>query len=781
MPKQSPSISPERLRRNDDMKEQQRTLFDDAVTEMPWDDPGESAVASIVFGKGVRGTFHYLIPEDLLDAVGPGKRLEVPFGRGNRTQVGYCVEVLWQRVSGRPLKSVRRVLDERALLSPAMLQLTAWIADRYLCDWGQVLDAVVPAGVRRQAGSRWRIFLRAAVGEADLASLKLTAKQRKVLEILTREDRSWDPRELAAASGCKEGVLQPLVRRGWVRKESIRVRDQELKPEVFARQSPLALTDEQRAARDAILEVLRSGKHGTILIQGVTGSGKTEVYVQAIEEVVSYGRQAVVLVPEISLTPQTLHRFRSRFAHVAVLHSHLTDVERARQWEWIASGRVQVVVGARSAVFAPTPHLGLIVLDEEHETSFKQEETPRYHARDVALQRAMLENIPLVLGSATPSLESWHGAQSGKYRLVKLSRRIEDRPLPAVRTIDLRAPRGKRGDKGAITRRLDAAVREALARGGQVILLLNRRGFATHIQCARCGHVVRCPDCDIALTHHRSDAAVVCHYCDYRVPAPSCCPECHFDGIRFSGLGTERLEAEIRARYPGVACLRMDADTMRSRGSHEKALDAFRRGEVRILLGTQMIAKGLDFPNVTLVGVINADTALHFPDFRAAERTFQLVTQVAGRTGRGDQGGEVWVQTFDPENPAILAAVRHDYEQFAGWELPNRQLMHYPPFAQVVRFVVQAVREQSARLAAQNLSERIRQGWSQASDGEALFRLLGPAPAPLAKLRGRFRYHFQIQTSHGERLREVIRAVMNDVKLPEEIAWTVDVDPIDML
>ena len=273
----------------------------------------------------------------------------------------------------------------------------------------------------------------------------------------------------------------------------------------------------------------------------------------------------------------------------------------------------------------------------------------------------------------------------------------------------------------------------------------------------------------------------MCHYCDYRVPAPTCCPECRFEGIRFSGLGTERLEAEIRARYPGVACLRMDADTMRSRGSHERALEAFRRGDIRILLGTQMIAKGLDFPNVTLVGVINADTALHFPDFRAAERTFQLVTQVAGRTGRGDQGGEVWVQTFDPENPAILAAVRHDYDRFAAWELPNRQALHYPPFAQVIRFIVHAARQEPARAAAETLAERIRQAWAHAASGEGLFRLLGPAPAPLAKLRGKFRYHFQIQTSEGERLRQVIRSVLNDIKLPEEIGCTVDVDPIDML
>ncbi len=763
------------------MQERQRTLFDDSPAMVPWDAPEEFPLAVVVFGQGAKGAFHYLVPQDLTGAASPGKRLVVPFGRGNRERIGYCVDVLWRAGDKGRYKSVCRVLDERSLLSPAMLQLTAWIADRYLCDWGQVLDAVVPASVRRQAGSRWRVFIRAAVSRGQFESLELTTKQCRVLEVLLESDRLWDPNELAAVSGCKLGVVQHLIRKGWIQKESVRIRTRNREESGFAPKPAFVLTEEQRAARDAILQVLRSGKHGTVLLQGVTGSGKTEVYIQVIEEVVSYGRQAVVLVPEISLTPQTLDRFRSRFAHVAVLHSHLTDTERARQWEWIASGQVQVVVGARSAIFAPTPHLGLIVLDEEHETSFKQEETPRYHARDVALQRARLENVPLVLGSATPSLESWHAAQRGEYTLVKLSRRIEDRPLPAVRTIDLRRPPGKRGEKGAITRRLDAAVRQALDDGGQVILLLNRRGFATHIQCPRCGYVARCPDCDIALIHHRSEATAVCHYCDYRTPTPARCPECHFDGIHFGGLGTERLEAEIRARYPGVACLRMDADTMRSRGSHEKALDAFRRGEFQILLGTQMIAKGLDFPNVTLVGVINADTALHFPDFRAAERTFQLVTQVAGRTGRGERGGEVWVQTFDPENPAILAAVRHDYDAFSAWEIPNRRSMHYPPFTQLIRFVVQGVRQETARLVAQALAERIQQAWASGPTESAAFRLLGPAPAPLHKLRGRYRYHFQIQTSVGEQLRGMIRTVLDEARFPEGVACTVDVDPIDML
>ncbi len=490
----------------------------------------------------------------------------------------------------------------------------------------------------------------------------------------------------------------------------------------------------------AILEVLNQRRHATVLVHGVTGSGKTEVYIQAIQEVIRFGRQAIVLVPEISLTPQTVRRFRTRFDHVAVLHSHLSDSDRHWEWQRIAGGEVQVVVGARSAVFAPVPNLGLVVLDEEHENSFKQETAPRYHARDVALRRAAQENIPLVLGSATPSLESWHRAQCGQYRLVEMPRRVLNRPMPAVGTIDLRDEFRSRTTRGAIHRQLHQAIGESLRDGGQVILLLNRRGFSTHIQCPSCGEVVRCPECEIALTHHRTEEIALCHYCDYQIPAPAACPSCQFAGISYRGLGTQRLEAEVRARFPGVRCLRMDTDTMQSRGAHERALDSFRSGEVKILLGTQMIAKGLDFPNVTLVGVINADTALHLPDFRSAERTFHLVTQVAGRTGRGEKGGRVLVQTFNPEHPAIQAAVRHDYHAFANGELPIRQMFSYPPFSTMARFVVRGPGEKATEQYAQVLGQALVAALDAENAGA---RVLGPAAAPFAKLRGKYRFQIQ--------------------------------------
>ena len=548
------------------------------------------------------------------------------------------------------------------------------------------------------------------------------------------------------------------------------------------REEALDLNSDQQQALDKIVASLDRREHETLLLYGVTGSGKTEVYIQAIEHIIGFGRQAVVLVPEISLTPQTRRRFRSRFDQVAVLHSHLSDAERHQHWRRIARGEVQVVVGARSAIFAPTPNLGLIVIDEEHDTSFKQDTIPRYHARDVALERARREGVPLVLGSATPSLESWQHAQQKQFQLATLPKRIADRPLPDVKVVDLRHEGSQR--RGSISRPLYKAMEQALAGDGQIILLLNRRGYSTSIQCPSCGEVVRCPHCDIALTHHRAAVRktaaeqAICHYCEYMIAAPDRCGECGFDGIRYAGLGTQRLEAEVRARFPQASCLRMDSDTMRKVGSHEEALERFRAGEVQILLGTQMIAKGLDFPNVTLVGVINADTALHFPDFRAAERTFQLVTQVAGRTGRSSRGGRVLVQTFSPEHPAIAAAVQHDYLRFVSQELPSRQQFGYPPAAEMLRLIVRGEQEGVTTAFCQELADRLQAAFPPASEG---LRLLGPAPAPIAKLRGKYRLHLLLIDSDRDRLRQVFRQATADVPAVPGVQWVVDVDPWSLL
>ena len=587
--------------------------------------------------------------------------------------------------------------------------------------------------------------------------------------------------ELCLAVECTSSPIKSLVTKKLIRSTNRRVFVGDPESVPVKREPAWPLNGDQRLALDAIEHALESAEHKTILLHGVTGSGKTEVYIQAIDKVVGFGRQAIVLVPEISLTPQTRHRFRSRFDRVAVLHSNLSDKERHGEWRRIAAGDVQVVVGARSAIFAPVPNLGLIVIDEEHEPSFKQDSVPRYHAREVAEQRALAAGVPLLLGSATPALESWQAAKDERYRLVSMPNRILDRPLPHVGTIDLRNEyRDRSGYRGGISRQLNQAIKVALADGGQIILLLNRRGFSTHIQCPACGGVVRCEYCEIGLTHHRDGDKAICHYCNYQKPAPTECPDptCRFENIRFGGLGTQRLEAEVRARFPSVPTLRMDSDTMQARGSHEEALRQFREGEVKILLGTQMIAKGLDFPNVTLVGVVNADTGLHLPDFRAAERTFQLVTQVAGRTGRGEKGGRVLVQTFNPEERAIMAACRHDFVGFANAELAERREFGYPPFSHVIRLIFrgesETMTEQFAELVSDNLESRFE------AEGVSV-RLLGPTAAPISKLRGKYRFHLLLQTQHREPACNVLRSVINSIKVPKEVQWVIDADAIGML
>jgi primosomal protein N' (replication factor Y) len=757
----------------------QRTLFEEPTEPWEVDDQAEQLVATVILAEGPEQEFDYLVPDALHDRIDAGKRVRVPFGKGNRAAVAYCVR-LEEKPAGRRLKAVEEVLDERNLLSPAMLRLTKWIADYYLCSWAAALATVLPAGVRTSAGTRLTTFLTLDPDfKSKLENEKVSAKQKVVIKVLASATAPMTAVELARESKCTTAPIAALRRKGVIRSQTTRLHVGQQTPVSIKREQHLVMNPDQHHALDAILETMRAKEHRTILIHGVTGSGKTEVYIQAIQEVIHFGRQAIVLVPEISLTPQTVERFRSRFGEVAVLHSHLTDAERHWHWQRIAEGKVPVVVGARSAIFASTPHLGLIVLDEEHESSFKQDSAPRYHARDVAIERAKAESVPLVLGSATPSLESWHKAQNGEYRLVEMPRRVLDRPMPMVGTIDLRIDKNRGSmTQGSIGRQLHSAIAQALETGGQVILLLNRRGFSTHIQCPACGNVLKCPHCDIALTHHRTQEIALCHFCDFEVPAPTSCPACDFMGIRYSGSGTQRLEAEIRARFPNVPCLRMDTDTMQGRGSHERAFAAFRAGKVKILLGTQMIAKGLDFPNVTLVGVINADTALHLPDFRASERTFHLVTQVAGRTGRGEKGGRVLVQTFNPDHPAIVAAVRHDYAAFAAGELPMRQMLKYPPFSSMIRLVIRGPVEITAQTFAKNLAEQFTAAL-KAESADA--RVLGPAPAPFAKLRGLYRYQIQIQGQDGEKLRTVVKKITTDMKPPDDVQWIVDVDPVDMM
>jgi primosomal protein N' (replication factor Y) (superfamily II helicase) len=733
-------------------------------------------VAEVVFNLPLEKPYTYSIPDSLRELLKTGMRIKAPLGRGNRSVIGYCVKIRQAESGLRKLKPIMEVLDAEPLLDDVMLTLTHWIAERYLCGWGQVLESVIPAGVKRRSGTRLvQSLTLSAEAETLIATAKLPAKQQTIVDVLRKTTGPVAATRLCELADCGPGPVNTLRKKGII--AAIRIRS-EVTGELMGSSEPiedLIMNSQQQNTLDAIVSALESGEHRTLLLHGATGSGKTEVYIRAIREVVSYGRQAIVLVPEISLTPQTIRRFRSRFKSVAVLHSHMTDSERHWQWQQIARGSIEVIVGARSAVFAPTPNLGLIVIDEEHEPTFKQDSTPRYHAREVARHRCMQEKVPLLLGSATPTLESWLRAVRKQDTLLSMPDRVAELPLPPVLIVDTRNdPRIGKGS--SIGRALFTAIGKALADKGQVILFLNLRGYSPTVWCRTCGSGVKCPDCDITLTWHRDRQEAVCHSCDYHIPAPENCPVCESPSVRYFGTGTQKLEEEVGTLYPKARVLRMDSDSMKKPGSHDEALEKFRHGEVDILLGTQMIAKGLDFPNVTLVGVIDADSMLNQPDMRAAERTFQLVAQVAGRTGRSSRGGRVLVQTTSPEDPSVVYASKHDFLGFASHELHQRKDSGAPPFSSVTRVIFRGLSEPQVNDTARTIADKLRK---MAKEVDPDVRILGAAPAPITRLRGYYRFHLQIAAPTQERVKIVWQRVENTLTLPEGVEMAVDVDPIN--
>lgn len=754
----------------------QQRLFEPDPPAWELADRDDLLCAQLVFNRPLDTPFDYYVPEEFRDKLKPGMRVRVPFGRGDRVIAGFCVGLSRPTTAGH-LKRIAGIVDASPLLSQPMLDLTRWIAEHYLCGWGQVLEAVVPAGVKNRAGTREQLLVRineeAWPGDPPV---ELPPKQAEVMQALQTAGRPLGIEQLARLARCGTGPITGLRRRKLLIAFSERTEAGDPEAEEFERTPDLNLNVEQQRVLNEILDALRRRSHQPFLLHGVTGSGKTEVYIRAIREVIGYGKQAIVLVPEISLTPQTIRRFRSRFDSVAVLHSHQTDSERHRHWQQIAAGKVQVVVGARSAVFAPTPHLGLIVIDEEHENSFKQDSVPRYHAREVAIERARREGVPLILGSATPTLEAWQRAQSGEFRLLQLMRRVAGLPMPPVVIVDTREDPVLKGGS-SIGRPLRNAMQQALADGGQIILFLNLRGYCPIVWCSACGQPIKCPHCDVSLTWHKETNQARCHSCDFTRDPPKQCPTCEKPGVRYLGTGTQRLEQEVRAKFPGVACVRMDSDSMRRPGSHDRALEAFRTGETRILLGTQMISKGLDFPDVTLVGVIDADTVLHQPDLRAGERTFQLIAQVAGRTGRGERGGRVLVQTACPQEAPIQFASRHDFLGFVRHELAHRKQMGYPPFESLVRIILRGPAEAVVGQAARELGEALQRRITEQS---LTARILGPAPAPVARLKDLFRFHMQLAAPQLATLQGLWRDCGAKHKLPANVELAVDVDPINL-
>jgi primosomal protein N' (replication factor Y) len=612
-------------------------------------------------------------------------------------------------------------------------------------------------------------------------------RQRDAYAFLEAAGSAADLSRLTGAEGFSRGVIAGLEEKGLVE-----LVDEEEFRDPFL-ETPAAVppdltpTADQRSVLEVLLAGLDADRPDPFLLQGVTGSGKTLVYIELLREALARGRSAIVLVPEISLTPQTVSRFRAHFGDlVAVLHSGLSDGERYDAWRSLARGDRRIAVGARSALFAPVRDLGVIVVDEEHDGSYKQSDAPRYHARDLAVVRAHAHGAVCVLGSATPSLESWHNARRNKFRRLLLPNRVGGGRLPQVQVVDLRRsePREERSRPGrgggVLSEVLVTAVDDRLARGEQVILLLNRRGYSSFVQCRECGDVEQCRNCSISLTYHRVTARIVCHHCRYDAPAPQRCPRCGSKDLSFRGLGTEQVERIAAEAFPNARIARMDVDTTGGKWAHQKILERVERGEVDILLGTQMIAKGLDFPRVTLVGAVNADVGMHLPDFRASERTFQLLSQVAGRAGRSSLGGEVFIQTSLPDHYAIRAAVAHDFEAFAERELTERARPAYPPHVRLLNAVISGVDQRLTASAAEQAA-----AWARArlaAPGAPDVEVVGPAPAPIERLHGRWRWHFLLRSASARGLGTLARALAEQFRLPPgDLRFALDRDPVSLL
>jgi len=786
-------------------------------------------IARVCLEIALRKEFDYVIPAELTGKVDVGSRVQVPFGA--RKVLGVVTAVAEESARAR-LKPILKVIGAQTLVTPKVIKLANWIADYYCCAPELALKSVLPEVVRKEeAGWRERLYVRALPATGEFP--KLPKRQLAVWHLI-EERREISLTELLELAETTAATVRKLEDRGLVSITSeVSERDPYAREHILPTQ-PLALNPAQAKALASIKSALERNREGgspvedgkgrlvsTFLLHGVTGSGKTEVYLQAIAHALAQGKGAIVLVPEISLTPQTVERFKARFSSgklqtlVAVLHSHLSAGERHDEWHKIRQGRARIVIGARSAIFAPVDPLGLVIVDEEHEHTYKQEEAPRYHARDVAIVRGQMEPAVVVLGSATPSLESYHNCQKGKYTLLELPERVDNQKLPQVRVVDLR--QAARDGKGPpiFSNQLKEAITQRLERGEQTILFLNRRGYSTALECTQCGYVANCPNCSLSLTYHRVEQKLRCHLCGHLEPVPTVCPneKCRNPQIRYTGLGTQKVEDVLGKLFPQARVRRMDADVMKRKEDYRKVLGDFRTGKIDILIGTQMIAKGLHFPNVTLVGIIFADMALHQPDFRAGERTFQLLTQVAGRAGRGEVEGEVFVQAFTPFHPAIQYARRHDFVGFYEQELEFREQLKYPPAARVALLTLKGRNEEKVKFTAEHVRQelgRLQTGPAveanakNASEAATLFDsmppaaspvakpgpvaaspfrdliIAGPAPAPLLRAETFYRYQLMLRTRAMSRLSRALAGITAGLSLPGDVTLTVDIDPVNL-
>ena len=737
--------------------------------------------------------FTYEIPAGM--ELSPGHRVLAPFGAGNKPVEGFVLEITQTfEEEGVRLKSVIKALEPYTALTGEQIALAYWIRDSYHCLLVDALRLMIPAQLRGGRVKEKRmstVTLAPGMDAAEaLASLKKkdgTSRapiQSEILELLSSAKAPMSTADIAAFVPGASGAIAALVKKGLLAQEGyVTFRDPFGKGKISP-SAPMEMTSAQKNSLTGICDMM--GKRaGTCLLHGVTGSGKTEVYMQAIACAIAEGGRAIVLVPEISLTPQAMDRFRSRFGErVAVLHSRLSPGERYDEWRRIRQGRVDVVIGARSAVFAPLENIRLIVVDEEHEPSYHSEITPRYGAAEVAARRAALTGVVLVLGSATPSVATYRRAKAGRYTLLELPERINESPMPEVKVVDMRRE-FLSGNNGIFSAALYEELSHCIASGEQAILFINRRGYSTFVSCRGCGYVMKCPDCDVSMTYHKIENAMKCHYCGRVARIPEKCPQCGKPYLKYFGVGTQQVEEQLIKSFPGVRALRMDLDTTRTKNAHYEIFSSFSGGDAQVLIGTQMIAKGLDIPNVTLVGVIAADSTLHIPDYRSAERTFQLITQVAGRAGRADKPGKVVIQSYTPEHPVIEYASRHDYKGFYEYEIAVRRAALFPPFSLFARVLFTGEDEDALYRMSEDFTAGLREALSdaltkQGADPRELLFIFA-SPAPIRRKQGQYRYQTLLKLARTKHTAAAVRVLYAyyDEKRPNE-AQGVEINPQDM-
>lgn len=814
-----------------------------------------SKIASVVICNSTRQfdrEYHYKIPGHLSGIIKPGIRVIVPFGRADRLKEAYVFQLL-DSTGMDELKEIRKVVDEKPVLSSQMLSLAAWMKDRYICTYSDVIKCMLPSGiglnslrivkfesgkeglkpnekvildaltdagneceynelqsrtgikgfskylkdlekagvisVHEEFSSRIRektvrvaylaLPVEEVVDEIENNRIK-KIQQIRVLEMLA-ENEYISVTDITRFAGVSGSVLDTLKKYGYIDFRDIEVKRDPLRNVRVEKSEPLKPTVQQKEIIEKVKLHLDNKTFSEFLLHGVTGSGKTEVYLQLIRHVIDMGRQAVVLVPEISLTPQMVERFKGRFGEdVAVLHSRLSLGERYDQWRLIKENRIKVVVGARSAIFAPFDDLGIVIIDEEHENSYKSEITPKYHAAEIAGKRCMQENALLLYGSATPSVERYYQARTGKITLLELNERANRMEMPQVDLVDMRNELNN-GNRTIFSRRLKEEMDLNIRAGQQTILFLNRRGYASFVMCRSCGFPVKCLNCNITLTYHAHDDRLICHYCGYTIKTPSVCPKCKSSHIRHFGTGTQKVEEDIRKHFTGASVIRMDMDTTTYKNSHEEILKAFREKNINVMIGTQMIAKGHDFPNVTLVGVLAADSLLNMGDYRASEKTFQLITQVAGRAGRGSLPGRVVIQTYNTEDFSILTACRHDYIAFYDQEIKLREKLDYPPFTNIAVVVLSGVND---RLAFQSAKEFRTELLGLFGRREGSPDVLGPARSPISRIKNKYRWRIVIKCKELDKLISVLREAADGYykyKEKSTVDLSIDINPVNML